>query len=405
MPWRSVRVRDQRIEFVSRALVGVETISSLCRAYGISRSTGHKWIRRYRTRGRFRDLQEWTRRPHRSPRRTRSSWESLVCGYRRRWGWGARKLETVLRNQHGIELSARTIHRILDRNGLIDRRQRVTPSFGRFEKARPNELWQMDFKGEYFLSEGTCYPLTILDDHSRYALGLLGLGEQSYRAVSGCLKEVFQRHGVPEAILMDHGTPWWSSSNGPGLTRLVVGLIEQGIRVTYSGFGHPQTQGKVERFHRTLSEALVHAGRPQRWQDFQRELADFRQCYNQVRPHEALQMQVPASRYRDSEKAYQDPPPSWRYAAGLSVMRIGASGNLRFGKRDYFVSMSLAGRRVGVESVDGKLLVRFRQMYVREIDLKTGHSQSLMGQIPGGPLRSRRPTRSARSGAGNEGKV
>ena len=138
------------------------------------------------------------------------------------------------------------------------------PAMERFERAAPNELWQMDGKGEYRVSDGTCYPLSILDDHSRYAVGLYRLAGVHGRAASirvWCM--TFERYGVPEAMLMDHGSVWWGTTNGYGLTWLSVRLIEQGIRLCYGRVHHPQTQGKVERFHRTLDEAIRHRGKPQ----------------------------------------------------------------------------------------------------------------------------------------------
>ena len=188
----------------------------------------------------------------------------------------------------------------------------------------------------------------------------------------------FEVYGVPEALLMDHGTPWWSTTNGYGLTRLSVELIEQGIRLCFSGVGHPQTQGKVEQFHCALSRAVRHRGRPQGWVQWKALLAAFREEYNQVRPHEALAMAVPATRYQPSRKAYTARPREWEYPPGCLVKRLNSQGCLYWRARCYFVCEALAGQRVAVEPVDQKLLVRYRHMYIREIDLLSHQTRAVV---------------------------
>ena len=294
MTWKVKEVMDQRIEFVARAVSKEKTVSELCQAYGISRTTGHHWIKRYREVGSFAGLREKSRRPHQSPRRTPGWVEHRVLQKRVAHGWGARKLQPLLETE-GVKVSERTINRILKRLGAMRREDCHRPALSRFERERPNELWQMDFKGEYVLRGGkNCYPLSMIDDHSRFSVGLYGLTGTSYQGVRACVIRTFQKYGVPEAMLMDHGVPWWGAANRLGLTRLSVDLMEQGIRLYYSGVGHPQTQGKVERFHRTLSAGIRHrGGPPQQFAQWGPLLKAFREEYNQVRPHEALQMQVP----------------------------------------------------------------------------------------------------------------
>ena len=141
-------------------------------------------------------------------------------------------------------LTVRTINRILKRRGLVGKKDSNAPAVERFERSTPNELWQMDGKGEYRASDGTCYPLSILDDHSRYAVGLYELPAFTAGRVYPCLVRTFERYGVPEAMLMDRGSVWWSTTNGYGLTWLSVRLIEQGIHLCYGRVHHPQTQGE-----------------------------------------------------------------------------------------------------------------------------------------------------------------
>lgn len=296
----------------------------------------------------------------------------------RRTGWGARKLGDLLRSE-GCAVSERTIHRILVRHGLVSSEIGDRPALRRFERERPNELWQMDFKGEYPLDDGGyCYPLSLLDDHSRFVVGLHGLPNQQGESVFGGLVRTFETYGVPDAMLMDHGTPWWTNTNGYGLTWVAVKLIRQGIRLYLSGVRHPQTQGKVERFHRTLKAGLRHRGIPRTFSTWDPVLSDFRFEYNYVRPHEALGMKPPASRYEPSRKEYDPDPPEWEYPEGSIVKRLNTQGCLDYDRHRYFVCEALAGERVWIEPVDRHLLVRYRHMYVREIDTQNRTTKPLI---------------------------
>lgn len=186
--------------------------------------------------------------------------ERWIIEIRCRDGWGARKIQVLLRRE-GIELTVSTINRILKRSGLVREEDSREQATSRFERSKPNELWQMDFKGWYEYGGRRCYPLSIIDDHSRYALGLYALESTNGEGVHESLVKTFRSEGLPEEMLMDHGSPWWSTSSGHGLTWVSVEVMKQGIGLIYSGVGHPQTQGKVERFNGTLSAAVRHYGR------------------------------------------------------------------------------------------------------------------------------------------------
>ncbi|MGH7734370.1 MAG: IS481 family transposase, partial [Gemmatimonadales bacterium] len=368
---------DQRMQFVARAVSGKERMAGLCREFGVSRPTGYRWRGRYERAGSFSGLRELSRRPHHSPRRTEAEKEQRVVELREETGWVAKKLHVVLRDEQGVVVPVRTIHRILERRGQIADKVH-TPAPGRFERAAPNELWQMDTKGQYPLAEGECHPLSIVDDHSRYAVGLYALPRLSTEGAWVCLVETFRCYGVPQAMLMDRGTLWWTEHNGWGLTRLSVRLIEQGIGLSYGRIRHPQTQGKVERFHRTLGVELRHRGVPERWPEWPAVLAAARREYNERRPHEALGMRRPAEVYRPSQRAYQEQPREWEYPAGSDVRRLNRNGLLREAGRQWFVCESLGGQRVRIEYVDGKMLVSYRHMYIREIDLEKGRTRPLV---------------------------
>jgi len=387
MPWARADVSEQRIRFVVRAVSGKEAMSALCREFGISRPTGYRWRRRYEQTGSVTGVVEQSRRPRHSPNRTEPQKQACVEQLRQQYGWGAKKIAVLLREQ-GTRLTVSTINRILKRRGWVGKKESNAPALERFERSAPNDLWQMDGKGEYRSQDGTCYPLSILDDHSRYAVGLYGLSAFTAEQVYPCLIRTFERWGVPEAMLMDHGTLWWGTANGYGLTWLSVRLIEQGIQLHYGRVHHPQTQGKVERFHRTLEEAMRHRGKPKRMAEWGAALEEFQQIYNEYRPHEALGMKRPAERYRASQRAYQAQPRQWEYPSGSMVRRLNTQGCLYWRGEHWFVSEALAERRVRIEVVEDLLLVSYRHMYVREIDRRQRCTRALVLPHVGRALRS-----------------
>jgi len=380
MPWDASSVMEERIKFVIRASQDSANMSALCREFGVSRPTGYLWLARYLGAGSVAGIFELTRRPHHSPRRTPEEQEGRIVALRREYGWGARKIRVLLL-QEGMDLKVATINRILSRRSLIHVKDSHRPAVNRFEREHPNQLWQMDFKGDYPLRRGRCYPLSILDDHSRFIVGLYALSGQDTATVSAYLISTFKRYGVPEAMLMDHGVPWWANANGHGLTRLSVSLIKQGIRLYFSGVRHPQTQGKVERFHRTLTDAVRHRGQPSTLPDFAREFKEIRRQYNYVRPHESLQMTVPSQHYQPSSKSYIPKPVPWEYPEGATLVRLNMKGGFYYRLRRHFVCEALAGEIVRLEEVDNKLLISYRHTYLREIDFNTGKSTTLLQEV------------------------
>lgn len=378
MPWRTDSVMDQRVEFVIRAKQREKNMSALCREYEISRPTGYLWLRRYEEVGGIQALGERSRRPERSPRRTERTKEELVLELRDEKGWGARKLAKVL-NGRGVKLVPITVHRILKREGRIVAEPAVRQATRRFERTECNQLAQMDFKGEYTLnSREKCYPLTFLDDCSRYLHRLWPLRGTGGDGVHQSLRGYFREVGVPQAILTDHGVPWFSTTNQYGLTWVAVWLIKQGIVLKYSGYGHPQTQGKVERFHRTLKARTKHRGEPVTMAEWVQWAEEFRREYNHERPHEALGMKTPAEVYKpENLRPYQEQPKEWEYRGG-EVKRISNKGNVHYRGRKYFVSEALAKERVRLDEMEETLLVTFRHLTVREINLRTGSSNAVL---------------------------
>ena len=376
MAWRTESVMDQRVEFVLRARRGEETMAALCREYEISRPTGYLWLQRYQSVGSVKALAEHSRRPLQSPRRTTDEIAAAVLAVRDEKGWGGRKIASVLARR-GLAVSAVTAQRILRRAGRVEK-PLVDKTKRRFAREQCNELAQMDFKGEYTLPGEKCYPLSLLDDCSRYLHGLWPLRSTAGEGVKQSLEGHFREYGVPLSILMDHGTPWFSTRNVHGLTWLAVWLLRQGVTLRYSGVGHPQTQGKVERFHQTLKTRTKHRGLPTTLGEWERWAVAFRHEYNYERPHEALQMKTPGEVYQAVNlRPYQEQPPAWQYTGG-TVKRLDTQGMLYYQGQTYFVSEALAAERVRVDELDGKLLVTFRHMTVREIEVRTGKSTAVL---------------------------
>jgi transposase InsO family protein len=381
MPWLETDVSEQRMQFVIEATAPGANVSAVCRKYGVSRRTGYRWIGRYQAAGSLTALAERSRRPHESPQRTTAAATARIVALRRHYGWAGRKLQVLLAEE-GVPSSTATIDRIIRREGLVNPADSHRPALTRFERTSPNELWQMDFKGQYPTAGATsCFPLSVLDDHSRYAVGLFALTSTRGGPVQAALVRCFQRSGVPLAMLIDHGTPWWSTANGHGLTALSVALITQGITLIYSGVRHPQTQGKVERFHRTLGARLRQWGVPTTVRGFRHALERFRVEYNEVRPHEANDLRPPASCYRASPRAYVARPAAWDYPPGLEVRRVDHTGSIRIGSGRHFVCHALAAHWVAYQQIDHRLLVRYRHLYVREIDLRTRHSRPVIARL------------------------
>lgn len=367
MAWATVQVHEQRVRFVVRASRGRESFSDLCREFEISRPTGYEWLKRYRSEG-VSGIVEGSRRPKYSPRRTAAKIEERVVELRQACpDWGARKLRLLL-GKEGPQLSLTTVQRILERHDLIRERDRQSQAIKRFERSAPNEMWQMDFKSPIGW-QAPVGPLSVLDDHTRYAIDLHGTWTTQAKPVRERLEIAFTNCGVPEEMLMDHGTPWWNPNGEAGWSWLTVWLMKQGIRLHFSGKCHPQTQGKVERFHGSLQAALRRRGLPaleqrQSWLD------RFRHEYNHVRPHEALQMRTPAELWRPSSRSYQPSPPSWEYPAGSILKRVSPNGQISYGGRGWVISRALQGQWVQLERIDHRILVFYCNTPVREIDLE-----------------------------------
>ena len=306
MPWKEKTRMSLRLEFVNLALAEKANISRLCKQFGISRKTGYKWINRYLEQGSS-SLSDRSRKPRHSPAKTPASMEQAVLAIRDQHpSWGGRKIKRRLEEKVFTPVpSPSTITAILRRYARLDPEEsRKHKAWKRFEADAPNALWQMDFKGHFPLGlGGRCHPLTVLDDHSRFSLGLRACGNEQGKTVWNELTGIFRRYGLPERFLMDNGSPWGSRYQR-AYTPLTAWFIRLGIGISHASPYHPQTLGKDERFHRTLQVELLQG---QRFRDLghaQQKFSRWRDVYNLERPHEALDLDVPARRYQPSAQPF-----------------------------------------------------------------------------------------------------
>jgi transposase InsO family protein len=378
MPWGSAV--DRREEFVRLALQAGVNVSELCRRFGVSRSSGYKWLARHQAQGR-QGLEERSRRPLHSPARTSAELEAQVLAVRAAHpAWGGRKIRAVLLRQNLPAPAASTITELLRRAGQLDGpRAGEARAWTRFEHAEPNALWQMDFKGHFGLEAGRCHPLTVLDDHARYALEIGACGDERTLTVKARLEATFRRYGLPRRILADNGAPWGSCGGGQAHTPLTVWLLDLGVGVSHGRPYHPQTQGKDERFHRTL-KAEVLAGR--RFLDLCEAQAAFdawREVYNSVRPHEALSMATPAERYRLSPRAMPDQIAPPEYESQTQVRKVLDPGWLSFKGRKVNCPKAFVGRHVGLRTTqtDGVFDLCYRSHVLAQVDLRQNIGQTV----------------------------
>lgn len=369
-----------RLEFVTLARKEGSHLTEICRRFGISRKMGYKWLERYDMEG-IMGLQDRSRRPQTSPRRTPDPMEEAVLAVRQEHDtWGGRKIKARLQTLGWQDVpAASTITEILRRHGCIDLEESGKhKAWNRFEAEAPNALWQMDFKGHFEAAEGRCHPLTVLDDHSRYALGLQACPDEKGITVHQRLILVFRRYGVPEKILVDNGSPWGSDGEHP-FTLLTVWLMRQGIQVLHSRAYHPQTLGKDERFHRTLWAEVSQYCVGLNLGACQERFEGWREMYNFERPHEALEMATPASRYTPSARSFQESLTPIEYSPGDQVRKVQQGGKISYRNREYVLPKAFYGQYVALRPTpqDGVMDVFFCNQKIMHVDLKNHTSKSV----------------------------
>jgi transposase InsO family protein len=375
MPWKEVSLMSTRLEFIRLARAPGANIQALCRSFEISRKTAYKWLERFEDEG-AEGLQDRSRRPHSSPLQSPSKLEAQVLALHDQYPcWGSRKLRALL-PEHGCRPHPSTIDAILKRHGrqILGAVRGDVLALGRFEHPAPNLLWQMDFKGHFPLTDsraGRCHPLTILDDHSRFNLCLAACANEQGTTVQAAMKQAFRRYGLPERITADNGPPWGTAGK-QGISAFAAWIIRQGIRLSHSRPYHPQTQGKDERFHRTLKLEVIERQGFRSIAACQTVFDDWRHIYNQIRPHHALGQQPPATRYCASGRPFREIPLPIEYLPEDRVLKVRKKGQVHLKEYDIFIGEGLAGEYIALRptSDDGIFKVFFCHQEISEIDLR-----------------------------------
>lgn len=375
MPWQDVTRMALRQEFCALALRPDAEMSALCRRYGISRKTGYVW--RARAQAGDTDLRDRSHRPHGSPQQTAPAMEARILALRTEHPtWGGRKLQRRLHDLGVGELPApSTITAILQRHGQIDPTTSAAHRpLQRFEAPTPNDLWQIDFTGDFVVPPGRCFPFAVLDDHSRFLVGLAAGAHPHGASVKQWLTGLFRHYGLPNRILCDNGGPWGTTQSAHRLTALSVWLIRLGIAVIHGRPYHPQTQGKLERLNRTLTADVITRHHYADLAAVQQAFDRFRQCYNYERPHEALALATPISRYTLSRRPFPETLPPIDYAPGDTIRKVNKIGRISWLGTSYNISDALAGEYIAVRPtlIDGEMDVRFCQQVVRTITRHAG---------------------------------
>jgi len=368
---------DNRAEFAIRRIQG-EKMKDLCQEFGISRKTGWKFVRRFKENGKE-GLKDQSRRPHRLANRTNELTEEIIVNMKMKYfTWGPKKLRKKMEQEYPMISfpSVSTIAVILDRKGLTQarpRRIKRSYSFSQLAESHgPNDIWCIDFKGQFkMLNQQYCYPLTITDHYSRYLLACECLAhpntEEAFEAFHQCFKE----YGLPRIIRSDNGGPFVSVNSLYGLSRLSVWFIQLGIQLERIEPGHPEQNGRHERMHRTLKWEALQTAASNLLQ--QQEVMDrFRERYNKERPHEALKMETPAQHYQKSEIRYPGMNPPIEYPSSWWVRSVDDTGHIYIGNQKFIrISKVFHGLPLGLMEMDKGWWIRFSKYDIGIIDRKT----------------------------------
>ncbi len=342
MPWESKTVEELRKEFVI-ASKSTHNFSSLCREFGITRKTGYKWI------GRAKETNDLSDRSHARKNisnKTDLETENLILSVRKdNPAWGGKTIRQILVNQGYEDLPCvKTCNNILKRNGCITEEESLKHKpFVRFERDKCNQMWQTDFKGDFALLDGTrCFPLDILDDHSRFSIKIAV--KPNTLGVTDSFREAFYEYGMPDSVLSDNG--WTFRGFRNGYTHFEKWLMNHDVLPIHGRIMHPQTQGKIERFHRTMKTELLNQNKFNNLTDADRALQDWRLKYNNIRPHEALGMKCPAEVYIPSDRTYIDNIKKYEYGGEHHVIKVNSWGYVRFNGWQVYLSETMINENI-----------------------------------------------------------
>lgn len=370
MPWKDKTVEELRKEFVGAA-GSCENFSSLCREFGITRATGYKWVKRAKE---DEELLDRSRRPNVIANKTPEKIELKIIETRAEHpGWGAKKIKTVLEKK-GVEMPCvKTVNNILNRYHCITKEESLKHrAFMRFEKEKCNEMWQTDFKGEFRMQDGNyCYPLDIFDDHSRFVIKIKPSLSTS-NLVLPTFREAFFEYGMPNSVLSDNGAQF--AGFRQGYTQFEKWLMNHDILPIHGRIKHPQTQGKIERFHRAMNQELLKYYIPRDIADAERVFNDFRNSYNNERPHEALGMKCPSEIYIPSEREYHDRVKEYEYSGKYHVIKVNNWGYVRFDRWQIYLSETMISERIEFRpNSNGETFIAcYRNFAIAEFDVHTG---------------------------------
>ena len=371
MPWECRTVGNPRKEF-AQAAECCSNFSALCREFGITRHTGYKWKERYAAQ---QPLADRSRRPHTCPSKTPEAVEQLILAVRAdNPGWGARTIRDVLIQEgHKNIPCAKTVNNILHRYNCIspEESQKRQP-FVRFEKKLCNQMWQTDFKGEFRMEDGRyCYPLDIIDDHSRFAIRVVPHLRISYVLIP-VFNQPFQEFGLPDSILSDNGAQF--AGFRKGYTQFERWLMDLDILPIHGRIKHPQTQGKIERFHRTMKQELLNHTTIANIEDAQNKLSGWREKYNNIRPHEALGRKRPGDVYEPSQRQYNEKIEKYEYGGEHHVIKVNNWGYARFDKWQVYLSETMRDQYIEFRpTLSGETFIAcYRNFKIAEFDTEDG---------------------------------
>jgi transposase InsO family protein len=377
-----------RQSFIAEVQAGEFSFSECCRRYGISRKSGYKWHRRFNERGRD-GLFDRPRIARTLPHATSVEVETLVLWARMlRPTWGPKKLKTLLEGTGPALPALSTMSEILSRHGASEPRRRIRRESPPYElplhtPQRPNDVWCMDFKGDFQLGNGTrCYPLTLTDAHTRFLLECEAMPATLGERVQDALERAFREYGLPLLIRSDNGIPFVGTNSLAGLSQLSVWLMDLGVWPERTRMGSPQDNGRHERMHRTLKAEACHPpSKTMRGQ--QRKFDAFRQDYNHERPHEALGLVPPGEKYEPSPRAFPRKVPKPEYPPSAYVRRVAAGGWIKWNSRVVFVSKALASKDIGLTTLDGeRWTIRYGQVPIGVLDSTAPHVRDLPVETP-----------------------
>ena len=370
MPWKDKTVEELRKEF-TEAAESCSNFSSLCREFGITRATGYKWVKRYENNE---TLSDRSRRPNITANKTAEKIETQIIETRTiHPGWGAKKIKVSLENK-GVEMPCvKTVNNILNRYGCISKEESLKhKAFTRFEKERCNEMWQTDFKGEFKMQNGNyCFPLDIFDDHSRFVIRIKP-SESTSNLVLPTFREAFYEYGMPDSVLSDNGAQF--AGFRQGYTQFEKWLMNHDVLPIHGRIKHPQTQGKIERFHKAMNQELLKHYIPKDISDAERVFSDWRNCYNNERPHEALGMKCPSDIYIPSERMYYDQVDKYEYSGKYHVIKVNNWGYVRFDRWQIYLSETMIDERIEFRpNPNGDTFIAcYRNFAIGEFDVHTG---------------------------------